>query len=106
MLLYKHGALNQRTCEQCEFAMNKYEYPVLLNAILDYNWTQINLKLFPQFSDDYGDEPVHIGRTHMYCQISVPQGHLYFMYCKEDYEKVCSLPTVIDKQPFQTLLGR
>lgn len=103
MLLYKHGALNKHTCENCESALDKYEYPVLVKEILNYDWVQANLKLFPKFSSDY-DDPVHIGNTHMYRQIGVPQGYLYFMYCKEDYEKICSLPIVIDTNPFQTLI--
>lgn len=107
MLLYKHGALNKQVCEWCEMALDKNEFPVLVSAILDNTWINENLKKFPHFGEDcMGNEREIVGGTHMYTQIGVPQGYLYFMHCKEDYEKVCSLPTMIDTNPFQTLLRR
>lgn len=105
-VLFRHGLLTSQEQHWVQDMINKYPHAVLLNGILDHDWTEANLSKHPHYGEDcMGNVCRSNADSHMYGIVQSAFGKIYFFQEKSDYDKVCALPDiVIDPQPFMTFL--
>lgn len=103
-MLFKHGPLTQSQEHSARLFIDKYPYVILVNKLLDYEWTRVNLSQHNTTGEDcMGNEYIH--KSQLWGTFECTAGRLYFFFDKSDYDKVCELSDiVIDRVPFVSVI--